>query len=74
VNTGEDRNKNNYIDRNPLMKLGELIIVAAFGIVLIFALTSCPVEDLGSFNPVEWFADSIKGFFDWFINLFFGWI
>ena len=56
------------------MKLGEFIVVAAFGIVLIFALTSCPYEEYASFNPVKWLTDSINGFLNLLKDLFFGWI
>jgi len=56
------------------MKLGELIIICIFGAILILALTTCPYEDLASFNPLEWIANSVNGFFDWIFNLFFGWM
>jgi len=69
VNIGERLNG----DRKTV-KLSEIIIIAAFGGLLFFALISYPFEELASFNPVEWLADSINGFFDWIINLFFGWL
>ena len=56
------------------MKLSELLIIAAFAVVIAYALVTAPFDSIASFNPVEWFANSVKGFFDWFINLFFGWI
>jgi hypothetical protein len=52
-------------------KLGFIIF---FGILLFFALTTLPLDSLASFNPVEWLADSINGFFDWIFNLLFGWL
>jgi len=56
------------------MKLSELCIIGAFAVMLVFALITCPFESYASFNPVEWLADSINGFFDWVIDLFFGWM
>ena len=56
------------------MKLSELLIIAAFAVVIAYALVTAPFDSIASFNPVELFANSVKGFFDWFINLFFGWI
>jgi hypothetical protein len=29
---------------------------------------------MASFNPVEWLASSVKGFFEWFFGLFLGWM
>jgi hypothetical protein len=56
------------------MKLGELFVIGVFGMLLVFALTTLPLDSIASFNPVEWLADSINGFFDWIFNLFFGWM
>jgi len=73
VNTGEkpkgDRRK--MIDSR---QIRELIVLGIIGVTVFFALMTYPFEELASFNPVEWIANSVKEFFDWFINLFFGWI
>jgi len=56
------------------MSIRGLIILGIIGTIIVFALATCPYEDIASFNPIEWLSNSVKGFFDWFINLFFGWI
>jgi hypothetical protein len=43
------------------MKTGELIIFGILAAMVVFVLISCPFEDLASFNPIEWLADSING-------------
>ena len=50
------------------------IILLIIGLVLFCVLVSFPLGDLASFNPVEWLACSVKGFFEWFFGLFFGWM
>jgi hypothetical protein len=56
------------------MSVRGLIIVGIIGAIIVFALATCPYEGLASFDPVEWISNSVNGFFDWIINLFFGWI
>ena len=34
------------------MKLGEIIVLAIFGVLLVFALADCDFEAIASFNPV----------------------
>jgi hypothetical protein len=55
-------------------KLFELAVIIALGATILLFLNVFTIEDITSFNPFEWLADSIKGFFDWIINLFFGWM
>ena len=52
----------------------EQAVIAVVAAVTLILLVFRPFDDLASFNPVEWLANSVKGFFDWFINLFFGWM
>lgn len=56
-------------DKNK-MNTRELIILGILGVAVFFALTTCPFEELASFNPLEWFSDSINRI----IDLFFGWM
>ena len=56
------------------MNLAKLLIAGAFAVTLLYAIIALPLDSLTSFNPVEWLADSVKGFFDWFFGLFFGWM
>ena len=56
------------------MRLSELLIVAAFGVLVVYALTTGPFDSGFSFNPLDWITASIKGFLDLLKDLFFGWI
>jgi hypothetical protein len=69
VNTGEGQSG----DRKP-MNPREQAVIAIVAAVTLVLLVFHPFDNLASFNPVEWLSDSVNGFFDWFINLFFGWL
>ena len=56
------------------MRLSELLIVAAFGVLLTYALTTGPFDSVSSFNPLNIITDLIKGFLDLVKDLLFGWI
>jgi hypothetical protein len=56
------------------MKPVEMILFGLLAVMTAYVLVSFPLDSLASFNPLEWLADSINGFFDWFFNLFFGWM
>jgi len=56
------------------MRISELFIIAAFGVLLLFALIGCPYEEYANFNPVEWLTDLINGFLNLMKDLFFGWM
>ena len=76
MNTGDKLNRDRRSkngDKNK-MNTRELIILCILGVTVFYALTTCPFEELASFNPLEWFTNSVNGFFDWIINLFFGWV
>ncbi len=56
------------------MRLSELLIVAAFGVLVAYAIFTGPFDSGFSFNPLDWVTDSIKGFLDLLKDLLFGWI
>ena len=56
------------------MRLSELLIVVAFGVLLTYALIMGPFDSGFSFNPLDWVTDLIKGFLDLLKDLLFGWI
>ena len=39
-----------FLKHKKTMRLSELFGIAALGVVLIFALVSCPIEELSSFS------------------------
>jgi len=55
-------------------QIRELIILGVIGVIFFYALYTCPFDELASFNPFEWLANSVNGFFDLIFNLLFGWI
>jgi len=55
------------------MRLSELLIIAAFAVVVAYALATSPIEDF-SFDPLGWITNSINGFLDLLKDLFFGWL
>jgi len=56
------------------MNLIRLIIFGTLALLIAYALITSPFDIMASFNPVEWLASSVKGFFEWFFGLFLGWM
>lgn len=56
------------------MRLRELGIIAAFGLLVTYAIFTIPSEPISSFNPLDMITDSINGFLNMLKDLVFGWI
>jgi len=54
------------------MRTSELLIIGALAVLILIAIATFDFGELASFNPVEWLADTIDGFFEWFFKLLFG--
>jgi hypothetical protein len=66
------KNLNSLNSRKNKMRTKELIIFAAFGVIVAYALTTTSFDSVSSFNPLNWVTDSISGFLNLLKDLFFG--